>query len=101
MLLGSVPLQEAFVEIVDEVGCAPIELRPDGRHVGRCETPHHEAAPWRRQQINERLYVCRFVIVGRANSGRIEEYRAKSGDDPGPRPDRVMRDVEETRGEDA
>ncbi len=105
VLLGGSPVEEPFVEIVDEIGSAPIELGADRGHVGRGEARHHEAAPGRREQIYERLNVSRFMIIRDANracnTGWVEENRAKSRDDPRPRPDGVVRNVEKECREDA
>ena len=49
MSLSGVPDQEAPVEVVDEVGRAPVELRADGGHVGRGEGRQHQAAQAGRQ----------------------------------------------------
>ncbi len=95
VFLSRSSVEEPLVEIVDQIGRAPVELRADGGHIGRREAGHHEAAPRSGQEIHERLHVSGLVIVGRADSGGIEQDRAKSGDDPRPWPDRVVRDVEE------
>src|ERR1700681_4537880 len=62
VLLGRGPVEESLVEIVDQVGRAPVELSPDGGHVRSGEARHHEPTPRGWKQIYERLHVRRFVI---------------------------------------
>ena len=55
-----------------------------------------------RQMIDERLHVAEFGIdlaVGAGDAVRVEHERAERDDDPRPRPQRVVRDVEEERRE--
>ncbi len=95
MLFGCGLVDEALVEVVDQVRRAPVELRAHRGHVRRGEAGQHHTAPWRAKEIDERLDVGRFVVVRRADAVRIEEHGAKAGDDPRPRSDCVVRDVEE------
>jgi hypothetical protein len=77
-------------------------MRADGRHVCGEETRQHQAAKPRRQIIDHRLNVAQFCIdltVGSAHAVRVQDERGKRDENPGPRPQRVVRDVEEERRE--
>ena len=96
-MLARGPVDEPLVKVVDEIAGAPVELCPDGRHVRRRHPGHHEAAPRRRQQVDEGVHVPRLLV----DQVRVEQHRRQSGDDPRPRAKRVVRDLEEERRQDA
>ena len=97
MRLGRALVQEAFVEVVDQVGGAPVEVRGHRAHVGGGEARQHEPAPRRGQEIHEGLHVAGLAILERG----VENDRGEAGDDPGPGPERVVGDLEEEGGEHA
>ena len=105
-LVGVGP-QEAAVEVVHEVRRAPVEVREDRRRVRGDEAADHQADEADRQELQHRRDTrCR----GRAGADRgpetpsgcrqlrVDEDRAERHEDPGPRPQHVVRDVEEEHG---
>ncbi len=68
VLLGGIPAHEAPVEIVDEVGSAPVQMREDRGGVGRDQPAHHQADESDRQELQHR---------------RDTRCRGRSGSDPG------------------
>ena len=102
VLLGRVLLQEAAVDVVDEVARPPVQVRADRRHVGRREAGEEEPLPARREEVDHRLDVgCLDVLLpGDLDAARVEEDGAEAGDDPGPGAQGVVTDVEEERRED-
>ncbi len=72
-------------------------MRRHRAHVRRGEARQHEAPPGRRQEIHERLHVSRLAIL----ETRVEDDGGEARDDPRPGSERVVRDLEEQRGEHA
>src|SRR5689334_8248448 len=87
---------EATVEIVDEVRRTPVELRRDSGHVCCGESRHHEAAPRSWQKIDEGLDVRGLVIALTIHhyAVRVQNDGREAGDDPGPRANGVVGDLE-------
>src|SRR5688500_19652349 len=89
-MLGLVRLEEALVEIVDEIRCSPVELSSDSGH-GRCrKARHHQPFPWRRQMVDEGVNVAGFLV----DEIRIKDHRRQPRHYPWPWPDCVVRDLE-------
>lgn len=96
--------QETAIEIVDKIRCAPVELRANGRHEGGKEGRDHQAAQRGRKKIAQHHDVSLLGIGGEigawlhATVGRVEREGDKCSNDPRPRTERVMRDVEPDGG---
>ncbi len=54
MLLGGVAGDEAAVKIVDQIGCAPIQVGQDGGGIGGDQAAEHESDPARGQEAQHR-----------------------------------------------
>ena len=95
--LARAPDEEAPVEVVHQVGRAPVELGADRGHVGRGEGRDHHPAQRHREdgRVDDRLDEARLLVreVG------VEDEARERGEDPGPGAHRVVRDVEPERGE--
>ncbi len=95
MPLGFGLLQEAAVEIVDQIARAPVELRGDGGHVGGGEGGDHQAAQ-RGRKVGDHHADVAGLRVGEAGE---ENQRRQRDQHPRPRAHGVMRDVEPQRRE--
>ena len=93
MLRGFGLFQKAPVEIVDQIAGAPIELRGDGGHVGRSERRDHQASQRRRQIGDHHAHISGFRFF----EARKKNQRSQRHQNPRPRPDGVVRDVEPER----
>ncbi len=109
VLLVGVGLDEPAVEVVHEVRRAPVEVRQDRGGVGGDEAADHQADEADGQELQHRGIRDvvaeqprverreRLLDVGQL---RIHEDRAERDEDPRPRAQHVVRDVEEEhRGE--
>ena len=96
--------QESAIEIVDKIRCAPIELRANGRHEGGEEGRDHQAAQRGGKKIAQHHDVPLLRIGGEIGAwlhaavGRVEREGDKCRNDPRPRPECVMGDVEPDGG---
>ena len=104
VLLSRVGADKPAIEIVDQVGRTPVQVRKDGRGVGRNQTGDHEADPADRQ-IDQHGRIGDVVT----NQGRIEireclsnigklgidDDRAQGNQDPRPGTEAEVGDVEE------
>ena len=90
MPLGGIAPQEAAIEIGNQIRRAPVQLRRDGRHERRQESRHRDAAILMRQMRVQHHHVSGLGML----QPRIEDDDRQPGDDPRPRTNRVMRDVE-------
>src|ERR1700734_53303 len=97
MLLGGIADQEAAVEIFNEIRSAPVELRSDGAHERSEKSGEDDAAPHVRHVIVDDHHVASFGM----SEARIQNDSGESGENPGPRAQRVMRDVKPKNGEEA
>ena len=104
--LARVRLEEALVEVVGDVGGAPVEVGRDGGHVGRRQRSDHQAEPAGGQEgehrrVGEVVPHDRRVDVreGRPQGIEIREdhERAQRYQDPRPRAQGIVGDVEEQR----
>ena len=95
---------EAAVEVMHQVGGAPIEMRGHRRDVRGEQAGHHEPEQPARQEPQHRR--IRHVVADerRVDVGerpldvgelRVDDHGAERHDDPRPGPERVMRRVEE------
>src|SRR4051794_8224589 len=101
MSLARAANDEPTIEVVDDIRCAPIQLRANGRHVGGGEGGNHETAQCRRKnrRIHQGLNVTSSLFCVARTQMRIEHKRSQRGKDPWPRPQRVMSQVEPKRCE--
>ena len=94
MRFTSLFFQKAPVEVFDQVGAAPIELRGNGRHEGG-----HESGKENSQERVRRLARSyeHETAFGLSQIG-IQDNRDQSRQNPGPRTQRVVRKVEPQDG---
>ena len=91
---GGAAHQEAAVKIFDDVGRAPVQLGGDGGHEGRKKTGHDDSAQRVRDVVVDDHHVTGF---GMREAG-IEHDGGEGGENPGPRAQRVVRDIEPEHG---
>ena len=106
MLLGLPSVDEAAVEIVHQVRRAPVEMRQDGGRIGGDQSAHHQADPAGGQEFEHRRkgdVVADQVRIEMRESLldvgqlRIDDERSEADQNPRPRAQHVMRQVEEQR----
>ena len=105
-LVGVAP-HEPAVEVVHEIRRAPVEVREDRRRIGRDEAADHQSDEAGRQELQHRR--IRDVVAEQrriemrkrrldVREFRIHDDRAERDQNPRPRPQHVVRDVEEEHG---
>ena len=84
---------EAGVDVVDEVGGAPVELGRHGRHERGREAAEHQPAPARGEVVADDEGVTGLAV----GDVRIQDQRGEGGEHPRPRPHAVVGDGEPQR----
>ena len=97
VLVFCTAIDEAAIEIRDQVGGAPVQLCGDGGHEGGHESGDHDPAQRRRHMLTHNHHVARFGML----QVGIENDRRQRGQNPGPGAQGVVRDVEPEDGEQA
>src|SRR5512140_662675 len=107
VLFGRRLVDEAAVEVVNEVGRAPVEVGQIGRGVGRDEAADHQADEADGQELEHGRVGDVVADEARVEIGEglldvrklgEDDDRGQPDEDPGPRPEDVVGDVEEEDG---
>src|SRR6476646_6993609 len=103
MTLALARPQEAPVEIVYQIRSAPVQMTQYGGGIRRYEAAHHQSDPAGRQELqhrresdigtNQRRVHIRKGALDVGERG-VDQQRSKRYQNPGPRPQDVMRQVE-------
>src|SRR5277367_2957566 len=95
--------EESTVEIIHQIGSAPIELGAHRGHKGSEECGDHHPAQSGWQKVAHDHDVALFRLGRKDCTGMqatvrgIDRYGYQRGENPGPRTKRIMRDVEPQR----
>src|SRR5438105_5472889 len=95
MLLVGIALDEAAIEIRDQVRCPPIQCGSDGRHECSHESGHYDTPQSRRYMLTHHQHVSGFGMF----QVWVKDDGGHGGKNPRPGPQRVMGDVEPKHGE--
>src|SRR5687768_18614863 len=103
MLFAGVSTDETAIEVVDDVTRAPVHLGCDGAHVSSTKGGQQQSAKTNRQVVVHHLYIAkgriRFARFRIWSGSVVQNERTKRDDDPWPRSQSIVRDVEPQRCE--